>query len=895
MLDAGEARWGPLEGPEAGHGRLVIRWAPDQDPWETLHGLNIVVAPSSGDETAVESTVPSVAIGAWLAVESAGDLESEPAGWLAGTFEPWSGEESPDAGPHVLPWEELAAALAAGGMWWIAQAPTAGQGAEHATPEGHGPKGDAGDQGHGDPGQPGGELPVEGDPGGGLATMSYGGGGYGGGGYGGGGYGGGGNQPPVAVADLAYSGKIGQPVTIYVLQNDFDPDGPRPTVTAVTQPAHGTAQVALGGGAVSYTAPASVFESDSFQYTVIDSYGATASATVSVTLVQAGGYTVEWLDPDDAWAALTEDWCDVEDQLRWTAEPLPTGSPTVSRIDFVKKPWDERDDPTLPWQAFATNEAGDGPAFGNPGLDEWAVMPQFHFYSEVLPNQSSFCAMAAAPGKQGVLTIESVEWKLHTDPPGAPQTGGELVPGSGLRFFPDAQSPGEQMRNKVDVEIKVLPKNRSGIVVDLRWFDVDDPSSDVAPVDDDPPENHRNNSDNRETNWNPEVMWPPNTVAIENNGVGRGVFHIEWVQPGNNYRIGASVHRASGPAPTYLQRMWPLARHQESMFYDKNKNEKYDGPAQQEAIFQTRFKTVCMSPVLTVWRKLHVETDSMGEVEGNFRLNAAVYVDPLAGGQSEVFLGVPLPGEDMMRFENGTLTDARWLPFGILSNTLDTVVVLNWPDGTAPEEGLITLEDDDAQVMPEMPKTGLMEAAYGKAFILPVFDGGGDLANNKSNVQFVLNVMGEEGEGVAPQIKDPFESKDNLSDSYWISYVQAGYQADPAGDMDPDEEGPAQGAFLGFHNWGEWPWGSMVFLETTRDYAAFVGLSETQLEVLKQRVVAHEIAHGFTVEDRFGSAPSLMHRAPPADFDNAKYSQFNDDQLDWIRTWGRYIDGPPPP
>ena len=139
-----------------------------------------------------------------------------------------------------------------------------------------------------------GDIPsgsLEGDPGGGITTMDYG-GGYGGGGYGGGGYGGGGyggNQPPVAVDDLAYSGKIDQPVTIYVLQNDYDPDGPRPTVTAVTQPAHGTAQVALDGGAVTYTAPPSAFQSDSFEYTVADSYGATASATVSVTLVQAGG------------------------------------------------------------------------------------------------------------------------------------------------------------------------------------------------------------------------------------------------------------------------------------------------------------------------------------------------------------------------------------------------------------------------------------------------------------------------------------------------------------------------------------------------------------------------------------------------------------------------------
>ncbi len=71
------------------------------------------------------------------------------------------------------------------------------------------------------------------------------------------------------------------------------------------------------------------------------------------------------------------------------------------------------------------------------------------------------------------------------------------------------------------------------------------------------------------------------------------------------------------------------------------------------------------------------------------------------------------------------------------------------------------------------------------------------------------------------------------------------------------------------------------------------GLTPQQLDLLKQRVVAHEIAHDFTIPDESGDAPSLMHRAPKADFDNAGYSRFNDEQLDGIRSQGRYIDGPP--
>jgi len=879
MLDAGEARWGPLEGPEAGHGRLVIRWAPDQDPWETLHGLNIVVAPSSGDETAVESTAPSIAIDAWLAADGADGVDAGPAGWLLGKFEPWGANESLEAGPHVLPWEELAAALAAGGTWWIGEPPAAANGAEHATGEGHGPEGHPGEEGHGDHGHPGGELPVEGDPGGGITTMDY--GGYGGGGYGGGGYGGGGyggNQPPVAVADLAYSGKIGQPLTIYVLQNDSDPDGPRPTVTSVTQPAHGAAQVALEGGAVTYTAPPSAFQSDSFEYTVADSYGAMASATVSVTLVEAGGYTVEWLDPDDAWAGLTEDWCDVEDELRWTAEPLPTGLPTVSRIDFVKKPWDEREDPMVPWQDFATNESGDGPAFGNPGLGEWAVMPEVHFYSDVVPSQSSFCAMAAAPGKKGALSIDRVEWQEHT---ANPEQAGELVPGSGLRFFPDAQEPGEQMRKKVDVVVHVLPQNRPGIVVDLRWFDVDDPSSDVAPLDEDPPANELNNFDNIQTGLNADAFLSSQTVPIGANGVGRAVFQIDSVQPGNNYRIGASVRRTSGPVPRYLDRVCPLARDEDSMFYDRAPlNFKYDGPARQEAIFQTRFKSVCMSPVLTVWRKLHVEADSMGEVVENFYSRVNVRTAPPVGGTSELSLDWPLPAGDEMRFENGKLTDGHLRQFVIVSNGLNSVVVLNWPDGTAPEEGGIILQDDDAQVMPEMPNTNLMQEAFGRAFIDPVFDGGGDLANNTSDVPFFPNV--NTLPQLTQQINAGLNSHANRTEAFWVAYVQSAYQGPTGRDNDPSTEvSERPGECLPSPHRG-----AILYLETLRDAAAEVGYTTpNQLALLKQRLVVHEIAHEFGpgLEDNPPSPPSIMHYGPFWELHNPDGSKFNDHQLRALR------------
>ncbi|HEY3567701.1 MAG TPA: Ig-like domain-containing protein [Thermoanaerobaculia bacterium] len=89
------------------------------------------------------------------------------------------------------------------------------------------------------------------------------------------------DDPPVAVSDAA-TVVAGQAVTVPVLANDTDIDGPALAVTSVTQGAHGT--VAINGDqTVTYTAGLYI-GSDSFTYTVSDGAGGTATATVTVSL-----------------------------------------------------------------------------------------------------------------------------------------------------------------------------------------------------------------------------------------------------------------------------------------------------------------------------------------------------------------------------------------------------------------------------------------------------------------------------------------------------------------------------------------------------------------------------------------------------------------------------------
>ena len=90
------------------------------------------------------------------------------------------------------------------------------------------------------------------------------------------------NTPPVAVNDSATTPQD-TPVTIPVLDNDYDPDdGDTLTVDSVTQGTSGS--VNNNGGNVTYTPDPSFNGIDSFNYTVSDGNGDTDTATVNINV-----------------------------------------------------------------------------------------------------------------------------------------------------------------------------------------------------------------------------------------------------------------------------------------------------------------------------------------------------------------------------------------------------------------------------------------------------------------------------------------------------------------------------------------------------------------------------------------------------------------------------------
>ncbi len=89
------------------------------------------------------------------------------------------------------------------------------------------------------------------------------------------------NAAPVAIADSASVPANGS-VLIPVLANDADPDGHAFGIHSRTAPAHGTA--VIEGSSIRYTPALAYVGPDSFTYIIRDAIGATASATVSLTV-----------------------------------------------------------------------------------------------------------------------------------------------------------------------------------------------------------------------------------------------------------------------------------------------------------------------------------------------------------------------------------------------------------------------------------------------------------------------------------------------------------------------------------------------------------------------------------------------------------------------------------
>jgi hypothetical protein len=275
--------------------------------------------------------------------------------------------------------------------------------------------------------------------------------------------------------------------------------------------------------------------------------------------------------------------------------------------------------------------------------------------------------------------------------------------GGGLGIFPDKLYPSSDGLDEKKVLVCARVDPPYGLVrVHFRSFDVDDPSDDSL-ID-----NPNLTEDNRGTPHSGNLE--ASSKLTDNDGIARVAFTVT-LQPGDNFRVVAHIFQ------DYLDEITVVQPDDEGRLHDGSGANVPDS-------YQTE--------MLTVWRRLHVELDSMGEIpttgphmnhiEG---VLASVTYDSVTN-ESTLGLGQNLPEgwEDQDQFEEGHIIIET---IGTFNNVTGNTSNLIFDDeltitGNIPPAAIgqhYSLYDDDAFTMPEIPDFGLMQEIYHKVYIDP--------------------------------------------------------------------------------------------------------------------------------------------------------------------------------
>jgi hypothetical protein len=382
-----------------------------------------------------------------------------------------------------------------------------------------------------------------------------------------------------------------------------------------------------------------------------------------------------------------------------------------------------------------------------------------------------------------------------------------VYPREQLEVFPGRPQPTAGRRDTVNIRAQICPP-QAGVNVFFRSVDIDDPTTDQAPVD---PNGALGNDNNGVPNTGTLAGQDATGVATAvTNALGRArVDFTVTLQPGDNFRIEAARSRANLGTASDIE-----------------------------------------SGEIVVWRQLHVERDDMGEVAGNQVTGNMIGVSypSLSPTQTRVTVDQNLndgSGGTGGRFEGGRINSV-WGNLPVLSNDANSVLVAGFVFATPIVRIPFSLVDDD-QMSGNVPAADVsqMASAYNDAFISPVFD----TENDSHNVQFDPN------SGLGAEQRDQINlGKDQpmSTNDYWTVTVHNGYQLDAApipgwgGDNDPDDEGTyrgvawdcVEGAFLAAESIRDW-----IAAAVADDGAGGVDPCPTCTNSRYQDILTHEVGH----------------------------------------------------
>ncbi len=468
-------------------------------------------------------------------------------------------------------------------------------------------------------------------------------------------------------------------------------------------------------------------------------------------------------------------------------------------------------------------------------------------------------------------------------------------PGGGVRIFPDKKTPAETVdRRKIKVKAQ-YSQATAGVRIYFRNFDVDDPSADVAPIDANDTASVNTGNDNNGNvdgtaatrggllsvpaagqpnpyNCQPFSNSSASGVSCETDstGVAKVDFTVT-MQPGDNFAV------AAGPDETYVSELTSA---------DDGINLK-DGNNIQLPFTATGFggKNQCLNTslpacrtlMLTVWRRLHIEVDSMDLVTGN-RIEGEIPT----GGQAPVGnVQIDIEADksfDVNRFQNGRMVIGGQ-SYLVVSNSVSTPpvapstvhtgsIVIQNPNAFNIDNGEeITVYDDDdfndddstgkdgdIGEDVDLPPDDLVRSSdvscsttlttncnsFGPAYVKPYYD----LVGSHDDTYFVtnVNVSGNPAIPQPPEIRYHFDFDNEVYEAredFWTVYVNGAYQYDVRVDGDPSGTA-VLGAVDSLTGDGE---GVLIFMETTRSSE---NPNPNSRPISRAYTVAHELGHLFS-------------------------------------------------
>ncbi len=471
-------------------------------------------------------------------------------------------------------------------------------------------------------------------------------------------------------------------------------------------------------------------------------------------------------------------------------------------------------------------------------------------------------------GPAGSANFESTEngpsFAIITDPPTPVIQGGER------RLFPCKNSPEDILHSVVSVRVEVTPQ-RPLVSVWIRSFDVDDPSS-FGPADDIQGGEVLKN-DNRLTVGGSgrhaglpmtTSMVPADSIGrVSDKTLGNGLAYFKFdvrdaMQPGNNFRMVAGFGKSAVTDRIVVPYHEPTAK----VFSTPDPTGEKLPEKGEAASFRKQ------SPLLTIWRRIHVERDSMnGRVnyyaKGTVRsisrpTGTFVHVRHVVNGTIQGGDGRLDSTGRNGRFENGKMIIRALNDSLPVEKNSPTIVKLKFGASSDWEGKEFELYDDDMIEAFPLPDMSLLQESHilslnllAAAYVEPVLDGGGNHNNDQEGeLPFVMNVENTNA-ALLTVINAGRKSHIDNSFDFWVGYFQTAYQKDMKSDMDSDDEF-MHGTSLGTtpDPGQEQSTGSLIWLENINDlYRYYVRLGgQRDFDLMIRQTSVHEFGHQLTCD-----------------------------------------------